>query len=506
MYKVMLVSEEQAIIDEILNTIDCSKFDLDVIQIVGNEDEAFSKFKTHNFDIVILDVNICKIDQVILIKKLMKTNYKAKFIALGDYENFSYLKKNIEHDVISYILKPINKQEFIECLKQLILNINNTIYIEKTILRKNIALQYLEGKINYNELFESENSLINIPLENKNYSVSIITIVGKYNEDLYIELEKIISTILNDKFEILHKNNGQVVIINSWKNSITTNDLENYYNKIKNKIIDSFKIEVFISIGCLVNNLYEICESYNNAKYLSKYMLTEGINSCLSNRHIVSKSELRITFEKEIEEINRLIIEQNIDVLSTYIDEIFENKQLMPKNIYELSLKILFLINRILEEFKLNVNYIEYGLISIIVRVYDENTRESIKSIIINELRNLVELISGNKVKYSPVVQQIISIVNERYYEELSLKTLSQKYNVNSSYLGQIFNKEVGISFSEYLNKIKNIKAKELILNTNMKINDIARTVGYLDTSYFYRKFKKYFGVCPSTIRNMKKY
>ena len=88
----------------------------------------------------------------------------------------------------------------------------------------------------------------------------------------------------------------------------------------------------------------------------------------------------------------------------------------------------------------------------------------------------------------------------------MSLKTLAQKYNVNSSYLGQIFNKEVGVSFSEYLNKIKNTKAKELILNTNMKINDIAKSVGYIDTSYFYRKFKKYFGVSPSTIRDMKRY
>ena len=50
------------------------------------------------------------------------------------------------------------------------------------------------------------------------------------------------------------------------------------------------------------------------------------------------------------------------------------------------------------------------------------------------------------------------------------------------------------------------MKAKELILNTNMKINDIAKAVGYIDTSYFYRKFKKYYGVCPSTLREMKNY
>ena len=49
-------------------------------------------------------------------------------------------------------------------------------------------------------------------------------------------------------------------------------------------------------------------------------------------------------------------------------------------------------------------------------------------------------------------------------------------------------------------------KAKEMILNTNMKINDIAKEVGYLDTSYFYRKFKQCYGVSPASLRGMKKY
>ena len=48
--------------------------------------------------------------------------------------------------------------------------------------------------------------------------------------------------------------------------------------------------------------------------------------------------------------------------------------------------------------------------------------------------------------------------------------------------------------------------AKELILNTNMKISDIAKQVGYPDTSYFYRKFKQHYGVAPVSLREMKKY
>lgn len=91
------------------------------------------------------------------------------------------------------------------------------------------------------------------------------------------------------------------------------------------------------------------------------------------------------------------------------------------------------------------------------------------------------------------------------YKKDLNLKTLAYKYHMNASYLGQIFQKEVGCSFTQYLSNIKNKIAKDLILNTNMKINDIAKEVGYPDTSYFYRKFKQCYGVSPASLRTIKK-
>ena len=169
-------------------------------------------------------------------------------------------------------------------------------------------------------------------------------------------------------------------------------------------------------------------------------------------------------------------------------------------------MKILFLLDGIVEEFKVEKQYTGNSLGEEIVALCSEDTREDIKTLLCSEIREVIELMHPTTIKYSPVIQQIISYVNENYYEEVSLKTLARKYNINTSYLGQVFTKEVGCSFSEYLNKTKNMKAKDLILNTNMKINDIAKKVGYLDTSYFYRKFKKYYGVCPSTLRNIKNY
>lgn len=129
-----------------------------------------------------------------------------------------------------------------------------------------------------------------------------------------------------------------------------------------------------------------------------------------------------------------------------------------------------------------------------------------LKTIFISEITEIILYLHTEDSQYTPVVKQIMEEVRKNYKEDMNLKTLAYKYHMNASYLGQIFQKEVGCSFTQYLSNTKNKIAKDLILNTNMKINDIAKEVGYPDTSYFYRKFKQCYGVSPASLLNMKKY
>lgn len=234
--------------------------------------------------------------------------------------------------------------------------------------------------------------------------------------------------------------------------------------------------------------------------------LEEQLNKLLSNETSTNDKYEKLSFEEEIDRLHKLIIEKDRLKIIEYLETLFDKKELSTKNIFDLSVKIFLLIDKISYEFKIDKNVGEDSLISNIIKLFNEKSRENIKYFIILEVDNLLKVMNSNTEKFSPVIQQIIRKVKEYYYEELSLKVLANDFNINSSYLGQLFTKEVGMSFSDYLNKEKNSKAKELILNTNMKINDIAKQVGYADTSYFYRKFKKYYGVSPAMLRELKNY
>ena len=163
------------------------------------------------------------------------------------------------------------------------------------------------------------------------------------------------------------------------------------------------------------------------------------------------------------------------------------------------------LLGEIKKEYKLKSGNFQ-ELTDLIETIFRAEDIHGIKTAFISEITEIIACMHEEDSQYTPVVRQIIADVQLNYREDMNLKTLAYKYHMNASYLGQIFQKEVGCSFARYLSNTKNGIAKDLILNTNMKINDIARQVGYPDTSYFYRKFKQCYGVSPASLREMKKY
>lgn len=502
----MLVDDEIFITEGLKDLIDWKSIGLEVVQTADSGEEAIKKFNENPVDIIVTDINMPGKTGLELVKELKETGQNVKFIILSGYDEFSYAKRAIEYGVENYILKPIDEEELEAALKKLLANIAK----EKNTFNKGLdktgkLLAFLNGKYDIKEILGIKDDIY-VDFYKEKYTVSNIFINSSKDKELYINIDSLVESIFKEQYEVLYQFNGQIVIINGWEKNTSNEDILEAYRKLKDRLVEMLKYDLFISIGSTVNIIDDLKDSYLVAKKLKKYMLTEGINTVLNENMVAHIKFKEMNFKDEIDHINKLIIEKNREALESYVESIFDNKELTPKNIYDLSIKIVLLMDQVLEEFKVNKKYKRESLSDTIIELCNESTRESVKTFIISELEELMASMYENTIKYSPVVQQIVNTVNERYYEELSLKTLAYQYNINSSYLGQIFNKEVGCSFSDYLNKTKNMKAKELILETNMKINDIAKEVGYIDSSYFYRKFKKFFGVSPSTLREMKNY
>ncbi|MFJ5622879.1 helix-turn-helix domain-containing protein [Peribacillus loiseleuriae] len=86
----------------------------------------------------------------------------------------------------------------------------------------------------------------------------------------------------------------------------------------------------------------------------------------------------------------------------------------------------------------------------------------------------------------------------ENLTKKISLDDVAKRLGLNSAYFSHLFKKETGTTFVEYRMKLRMEKAMKLIDAGNMKITEIANSLGYEDLPHFTRTFKKYTGLSPS--------
>ena len=82
-----------------------------------------------------------------------------------------------------------------------------------------------------------------------------------------------------------------------------------------------------------------------------------------------------------------------------------------------------------------------------------------------------------------------------------NLAEFAEQYSYSVSYLGKMFTKITGMSYTDYVNHTKLNKAKVLLCSTNKSLSRIAEETGYYDVSYFSRQFKKNTGISPGKFR-----
>lgn len=106
--------------------------------------------------------------------------------------------------------------------------------------------------------------------------------------------------------------------------------------------------------------------------------------------------------------------------------------------------------------------------------------------------------LQGENRKVRREIQAICQMVSEQYGKNWSMADLAKAVNLNPAYVGQLFKQETGEYLTDYISRVRLHKAKELLERTDMKIYEVAQTVGITDYRYFCKMFKNMVGVTPT--------
>ena len=108
------------------------------------------------------------------------------------------------------------------------------------------------------------------------------------------------------------------------------------------------------------------------------------------------------------------------------------------------------------------------------------------------------------KEELSKEILDAMFYMEQHYAEELRLPDVAAKTGFSEGYFSRLFSSQTGLSFTEYLTNIRILRAKELLLQTNKSVSEIAFETGFSGGDYFSSVFSKKEGMTPSAFRKKK--
>jgi AraC-like DNA-binding protein/ligand-binding sensor protein len=101
-----------------------------------------------------------------------------------------------------------------------------------------------------------------------------------------------------------------------------------------------------------------------------------------------------------------------------------------------------------------------------------------------------------------PMIKRAKAFIATNQADDLALSTVAKAVNTSTFYFCKMFKKATGLNFTEYLSRVRIEKAKNLLLNPNLRISEIAYAVGFQSLTHFNRVFKRIAGQSPSEYRS----
>lgn len=220
----------------------------------------------------------------------------------------------------------------------------------------------------------------------------------------------------------------------------------------------------------------------------------------------VLRGKGRIITERETAEVERgscLLLFPNTHYIGEHGEEhlltMNVHFQLSPKGAEALGAHP-FLYKRIAD-----IGYMRETL-SRVIRLYNSAKTESARVFFLAALSEYFEASKPEEKsetggEKSAIIEKICDRINLSPEEAHSLAAFAAEYGYSADYLGRVFSRAAGISFSEYLANARVNKAKFLLSSTSLSIEGVAEALGYYDTCYFARQFKRITGTSPGKYR-----
>lgn len=518
MFSVVIADDEPLIIRGLMKMIDWEKLNARVVGTSRNGEQLIEQIESLSPDIIISDISMPVKSGIDVIQYLKENRKMSKTIFLSAYQEFEYAKQALNHGVVEYLLKPATKEELESALLK----------AEKA-LQENLSLEYLrENKGTAHSVFKSVGSedereelelrlKREIPNHNGDYAVVCFSAVKKAESNQFSFLR---FTAFKKIEEFLHRESKGVLL----KREQDYCYVLFYYEKgemvrVREEVrmlIGRMKKDLDMcltaGIGKQIADLSDLKFSYKTAEFACKlYYFQQEEIICydkISKDYQKSFEDYNLAYERFIKAVLHQEPEWESDLLEclSLIRELhFGNREVAENRCVTLLLEFLRELGSYyqidLDERKKYENFV--------TDIRELETWQQVQNVVHRYLKQFIEKQVFVKLRDddNEVIKKIKLYIRENYDQDLNLKSMSKEFYMNQYYFSLFFKQKAGMNFKDYLVEVRMQKAMEvLLMNPDMKTQELSRRVGYRDAKAFAERFKQYYGESPQNYKKSRRF
>ncbi|MCU6791800.1 response regulator [Paenibacillus sp. WQ 127069] len=515
----LIVDDEPLIRKGLRKLVESNALHWEIVGEASNGQEAIVKLGDHAPDLVLTDIRMPGLDGIQLAEYIHRNRPNTAVIILTGHRDFEYAQAALRFGVKDFLLKPCPEKEVCRILTE----VYELLYarlqardmqneerrrMEENVLRSQM-LQLPVPQTDAERLTEAYNGM-------DAWCVCVITYFPESKAYRPEDLKLLQFSIMNIMQELFEQSGLQGRIVSVQVNQFVlllnpSQSAHSFFSQLVTIIEELLAIPLFTHYSGRLDNMGALHQMYQ-----------EGLEA-YEKAH-PSSSLQRFTYKQE-ERMSTAAIEGNLDLnyssIKTILNEVMsfillgkssELQQyaaslvlaLQDKPIAEMKLEALTIASAFqeTERRELGVSLVQEDFAARVSELHPLQQPAAIMAWTEKQIeRFFAEWSRWLMLNNDNLIGRAIRFIEQHYMDECTLAQAAEHVHLSLTYFSNLFKKDTGESFTNYLTKVRVDKAKMLLRNTGMKIAEIAEAVGYADPNYFAAVFKQTTKQSPSEFR-----
>lgn len=516
--KLLFIDDEEETRKGIEKNVNWEKLGIDRVVSFSNPFLALSYLEREPVDIILSDIRIPQMDGITLCRQILQRSPAVSIIFISGYSDKEYLMSAIRMSAVDYIEKPISVPRLEDA-------------IERAVNRQRHALSLKQQQETAVEIIQKNRQLLLDQLMQKLVRAPLhLTPKDRelfcLNDSDYYRIYILCARPDTMRFPVLLR-----TLIDSLKSSGL---IPSFFCSMKEEYTclllarfphalacDAVKIDSFLTallrqehmadaVSCAYGQLLQgtglIPESFRQAVSTLQKTFFYGYGSVLpwhTARTDQMPAEIPALPLETLKEGLRCRDQAQCTSFLESIYSLFKSRtEILPDQVRNAYFQVLSTINRAVEESAENTRQPDSPADYLWQRINTLHTLEECHRYALEKTEQFFHSLS-DMLSERKIILDVIRIIQNQYPDSsLYINSIAGQVYMTPNYLSMLFKKETGKTIGTYLTEFRLKQSAALLSGTNMKLYDIAKAVGYADTNYYSRIFKKHYHMTPSEYRN----